>query len=118
MPNADPEFVRTLAGIVSTGPVGTVRGVVARTCPDWPDLMEIAPELQFKHYTVAEAKLPADALMHIPEVSLSDVEICCDLDRHVFWAEHTRAERRRGPPREPLVRCARLGRGGPSRSVS
>ena len=27
----------------------------SRTCPDWPDLMEIAPELQFKHYTVAEA---------------------------------------------------------------
>ena len=36
-----------------------------RTCPDWPDLMEIAPELQFKHYTVAEAQLPADALMKI-----------------------------------------------------
>jgi hypothetical protein len=51
--------------------------------------MEIAPELQFKHYTVAEAKLPADALMHIPEVALSDVAICCDLDRHVFWAVHT-----------------------------
>ena len=34
----------------------------SRTCPDWPQLMEIAPDLQFKHYTVAEAKLPADAL--------------------------------------------------------
>ena len=32
-----------------------------RTCPDWPELMEIAPDLQFKHYTVAEAKLPGDA---------------------------------------------------------
>ncbi|MDX6480761.1 MAG: hypothetical protein QOG85_1271 [Gaiellaceae bacterium] len=51
--------------------------------------MEIAPELQFKHYTVAEAKLPADALMLIPDVSLSDVEFCCDLDRNVFYAEHT-----------------------------
>ena len=61
----------------------------SRTCPDWPELMEIAPELQFKHYTVAEAKLPADALMLIPEIALSDVAICCDLDRHVFWAEHT-----------------------------
>ncbi|HEY1564481.1 MAG TPA: hypothetical protein VGF72_07355 [Gaiellaceae bacterium] len=61
----------------------------SRTCPDWPELMEIAPELQFKHYTVAEARLPADALMHIPEVLLSDVAICCDLERHVFWAEHT-----------------------------
>lgn len=61
----------------------------SRTCPDWPELMEIAPELQFKHYTVAEARLPADALMHIPEILLSEVAICCDLDRHVFWAEHT-----------------------------
>ena len=61
----------------------------SRTCPDWPDLMEIAPELQFKHYTVAEAKLPADALMHIPEVALSDVAVCCDLEHHVFYAAHT-----------------------------
>jgi hypothetical protein len=51
--------------------------------------MEIAPELQFKHYTVAEARLPADALMLIPDVGLSDIAICCDLDSHVFWAEHT-----------------------------
>ncbi|HZS31630.1 MAG TPA: hypothetical protein VFA37_10255 [Gaiellaceae bacterium] len=61
----------------------------SRTCPDWPELMEIAPELQFKHYTVAEAQLPADALMQVPDVSLSDVAICCDLDRHVFYAGHT-----------------------------
>jgi hypothetical protein len=63
--------------------------VSSRTCPDWPELMEIAPELQFKHFTVAEARLPADALMHVPEVSLSDVAICCDLERHVFYAAHT-----------------------------
>ena len=61
----------------------------SRACPDWPELMEIAPELQFKHYTVAEARLPADALMHVAEVSLSEVAICCDLDRHVFYAAHT-----------------------------
>jgi len=66
--------------------------VSSRTCPDWPELMEIAPELQFKHYTVAEAKLPADALMHVPEIALSEVAICCDLERHVFWAEHTEPE--------------------------
>jgi len=63
--------------------------VSSRTCPDWPELMEIAPELQFKHFTVAEAKLPADALMHIPDVLLSDVAICCDLDKNVFYAAHT-----------------------------
>jgi hypothetical protein len=51
--------------------------------------MEYAPDLQFKHYTVAEAKLPADALMTIPNVPLSAVAICCDLDRHVFNAAHT-----------------------------
>jgi len=61
----------------------------SRTCPDWPQLMEIAPELQFKHYTVAEAHLPADALVHVSDLSLSDVAICCDLDRHVFYAAHT-----------------------------
>jgi hypothetical protein len=54
--------------------------------------MEIAPELQFKHYTVAEAKLPSEALVNIPDVSLSDVAICCDLDRHVFYAAHTDAK--------------------------
>ena len=61
----------------------------SRTCPDWPLLMELAPDLQFKHYTVAEARLPADALMHIPDVALDDVAICCDLDRNVFYAAHT-----------------------------
>ena len=61
----------------------------SRTCPDWPELMELAPELQFKHFTVAEAQLPADALMHIPDLSLSDVAICCDLEHNVFHAAHT-----------------------------
>jgi hypothetical protein len=51
--------------------------------------MEYAPDLQFKHYTVAEARLPAEALMHILDVPLSAVAICCDLERHVFYAAHT-----------------------------
>jgi hypothetical protein len=63
--------------------------VSSRTCPDWPDLMEIAPELQFKHYTVAEAQLPADALMQLTDVALSDVSICADLEHNVFYAAHT-----------------------------
>ena len=37
----------------------------SRTCPDWPELTEIAPDLQFKHYTVAEARLPAEALVNL-----------------------------------------------------
>ena len=61
----------------------------SRTCPDWPKLMELAPDLQFKHYTVAEARLPADAIVNIPELTLDTVAICCDLDVHVFNAEHT-----------------------------
>jgi hypothetical protein len=61
----------------------------SRTCPDWPDLMEIAADLQFKHYTVAEAQLPGEALMKVPEVVLADVSICADLDHHVFYAAHT-----------------------------
>ena len=60
-----------------------------RTCPDWPQLMEIAPELQFKHYTVAEAQLPADVVMRLTDVALSDVAICCDLEHNVFYAGHT-----------------------------
>lgn len=64
----------------------------SRTCPDWPLLMEIAPDLQFKHYTVAEVQLPVEALTRITHVSLGDVAICCDLESHVFYAEHTEAE--------------------------
>jgi hypothetical protein len=63
--------------------------MTARTCPDWPRLMELAPDLQFKHYAAVEARLPAEALAQIPEVPLGDVEICCDLEHHVFNAEHT-----------------------------
>lgn len=64
----------------------------ARTCPDWPSLMEVDPDLQFKHYTVSEAQLPADALARVSHVSLAEVEICCDLDHHVFNPEHTDPE--------------------------
>ena len=60
-----------------------------RTCPDWPDLIERAPDLTFKHYTVAEAQLPAEALGQVQGVALDSIEICCDLDKHVFNAEHT-----------------------------
>ena len=61
----------------------------SRTCSEWPRLMEIAPDLQFMHYSVAEAKLPADALVNIPDASLDELTICCDLEKHVFFGEHT-----------------------------
>ena len=61
----------------------------SRTCPDWPRLMEVAPEINLMHYSVAEAKLPADALVHIRDFSLSELSICCDLEHHVFNGDHT-----------------------------
>jgi hypothetical protein len=51
--------------------------------------MEVAPELQFKHYTLLEAKIPAEALVNCGECDLDVVEICCDLESHVFHAGHT-----------------------------
>ena len=64
----------------------------SRTCPDWPDLMELAPDLQFMHYTVPEAQLPVEALTKVTRVSLGDVAICCDRDHHVYYAAHTDPE--------------------------
>jgi hypothetical protein len=54
--------------------------------------MEIAPELQFKHYRASEVGLPAAALILLPDVALADVDICCDLEHHVYNAEHTGAQ--------------------------
>jgi len=37
-----------------------------RSCPDWPSLLEVAPDLHFKHYTLAEARLPAEVGLLLP----------------------------------------------------
>ena len=63
----------------------------SRTCPDWPELTEIAPDLQFKHYTVAEAQLPAEALVDLADFPLEAVALCADLDKNVFYGGHTEA---------------------------
>ncbi len=60
-----------------------------KTCPDWPLLLEQAPDLVFRHYTIAEARLPADALVQIEDVSLADFAVCCDREHNVFYAAHT-----------------------------
>ena len=60
-----------------------------KTCPEWPELMELAPDLQFKHISVADAQLPFDVLSKITHVSLGEIEMCADLDHHVFNATHT-----------------------------
>ena len=61
----------------------------SRTCPDWPELTEVAPDLQFKHYTIAEARLPAEALVNLPDVPMEAVAICADLDKNAFNPGHT-----------------------------
>jgi hypothetical protein len=58
-------------------------------CPDWPTLMEVAPELRFVHCTLRDAHLPADAIVHLAGVDLDEATICCDLASHVFNPEHT-----------------------------
>jgi hypothetical protein len=60
-----------------------------RACPDWPQLMEIAPDLTFRHYTLREVQLPADAFVRLGGVDLDAVSICCDIDAHVFNPAHT-----------------------------
>ena len=63
--------------------------MTTRTCPDWPQLMEIAPDLQFKHYSLLEAKLPPEAIAGLGDISLMESQICCDLEHNVFHAAHT-----------------------------
>src|SRR5262249_14903924 len=63
-----------------------------KTCPAWPELMELAPELQVKHMTVADAQLPYEGLTRASHVSLSEVQICCDLGPTVFYADDTDRE--------------------------
>jgi hypothetical protein len=62
---------------------------ITRSCPDWPVLIEIAPDLHFKHYTLAEAHLPAEVLINLPDIPLEAVAICADLDHNVFNPAHT-----------------------------
>ena len=47
--------------------------VSARACPDWPALMEIAPDLQFRHVTLGEARLPVDAFVQLAGIGADDI---------------------------------------------
>jgi hypothetical protein len=51
--------------------------------------MELAPELHFRHYTIAEAHLPVDAFVKLEGLDPSSVAVCCDLEAHVYNPEHT-----------------------------
>ncbi len=61
----------------------------SRTCPDWPDLMEVAPELQFKHYAIRELAFPSEVLVAIGDVPNDEVNVCCDAEHNVFNPAHT-----------------------------
>jgi hypothetical protein len=51
--------------------------------------MEIAPDLHFRHCTLGEVQLPHDAFVRIDGITLATVAVCCDLESHVYYAEHT-----------------------------
>jgi hypothetical protein len=53
--------------------------------------MELAPQLQFKHYSLRDAELPATALIALDPARLEHEQLCCDLDHHVFNPDHTDA---------------------------
>ena len=58
--------------------------------------MEIAPDLQFRHYTLREVELPTDAFVQLEGVDMDTVAVCCDIDAHVYNPGHT----------EPVVAAA------------
>jgi hypothetical protein len=61
-----------------------------RSCPEWPELLDRAPDLHFKHYTADELQLAADIVVALgPGVRLSEIEVCADTQRNVFYAAHT-----------------------------
>ena len=60
----------------------------SRSCPDWPVLLEVAPDLHFKHYTLGEARLPGGDRQP-PDIPLEAVALCADLEHNVFNPNHT-----------------------------
>ena len=81
----------------------------ARTCPDWPELMELDPDLQFKHYTVAEAQLPAEALSRISHVVARRGRDLLRPRAPRLQPRPHRSRRGRGAARHALVRRPRVG---------
>jgi hypothetical protein len=63
--------------------------VSTRSCPDWPELLELTPDLLFKHYTADELHLASDIVVALGAVRLSGVEVCADRAHNVFNARHT-----------------------------
>ena len=63
--------------------------MAVRSCPDWPDLLDRAPDLQFKHYAADELQLPHDVVVALGPVRLAELEVCADTGHNVFHAAHT-----------------------------
>jgi hypothetical protein len=61
----------------------------SRSCPDWPELLDRAPDLLFKHYTADELQLPHDVVVALGHVRLSEIEVCADTQHNVFNPDHT-----------------------------
>lgn len=51
--------------------------------------MERTPELHFKHYTLAEARLPGEVLAGLADVPADALVLCADIDRNVYNGDHT-----------------------------
>ena len=60
-----------------------------RSCPDWPELLDRAPDLHFKHYTADELQLPHDIVLALGDVRLANLEVCADISRNIFTPAHT-----------------------------
>ena len=84
-----------------------------RTCPDWPELLDRAPDLHFKHYTADELQLPHDIVLALGDVRLSEIEVCADTAYNVFNPAHTDAAPGGCPAIELLDRPRRLARRRP-----
>ena len=46
-------------------------------------------QVQFRHYTLAEVRLPVDAFVQLEGFDPNAVSVCADLDQHVFNPDHT-----------------------------
>jgi hypothetical protein len=51
--------------------------------------MEIAPDVHFRHYTLAEVQLPVGAFVRLEGLDPKAVSVCADLDHHIFNPDHT-----------------------------
>ena len=60
-----------------------------RSCPDWPEMLDRAPDLDFKHYTADELQLPHDIVLALGDVRLASLEVCADTSRNIFNPAHT-----------------------------